>query len=143
MPVRKMPGIRIKDKKQTSGGLRYLDVDLKDILAAIGAPVLNSRWVGRDLWCVRKRNGVAEELREKRLKFSGEELLEFASRAGLIIDGRFEARGHGAAKRPWLIIVAFDSTFYDVWSSKSNVIERIKERYNEVSEIPNIIQNLK
>jgi hypothetical protein len=137
-----MPSIRIQDKIQRASG-SFLDVYLKDILSAIGEPVLTSRWVCRDLWCVRSRDGVPQELREKRLKFSGEEIMLFASNAGQVIDGRFEARGQGAAKRPWLIIVAFDSTFYDVWSSKPNVIERIKERYNDVSDIPNIIQNLK
>ena len=137
-----MPSIRIQDKRKRASG-RFLDVRLKDILTAIGEPVLTSRWVGRDLWCVRSHDGLPQELKEKKLKFSGEEMLLFASNAGLVIDGRFEARGQGAAKRPWLVIVAFDGTFYDVWTSKPNIIEKIKERYNDVSEIPNIIENLK
>src|SRR5215204_3966837 len=137
-----MPSVRIQDKIKRASG-NFLDVHLKDILSAIGEPVLTSRWVGRDLWCVRKRDGVPEELRLDRLKFTGKEILEWSSKVGQIIDGRFEARGQGAAKRPWLIIVAFDSSFYDVWSSKPNAIERIKERYNNVSDIPNIVQNLK
>ena len=138
-----MQSIRIADKKERGGG-RFLDVQLKDILAAIGDGVADSRWTGRELWCVRRRaDGEGEELREKRLKFSGAEILKFAERAGLIIDGRFEARGQGAAKRPWLIIVAFDSSFFDVWSSKPRVIEQLKARFNDVTEIAEITPHLK
>ena len=137
-----MPSIRIQNKIQRRSG-SILDVQQKDILSAIGEPVLTSRWVSRDLWCVRLRNDTPQELQEKRLKFSGEEIMRFASNAGQVIDGWFEARGQGTAKRPWLIIVAFDSTFYDVWTSKTKVIERIKERYTDVSDIPSIVQNLK
>jgi hypothetical protein len=137
-----MPSIRIEDKKQTGSG-NYLDFAVHDILTAIGESVLKSRWIARDLECVRKCDGGAEQLREKRLKFSGEEILKWSARAGLIINGRFEARGQGPAKRLWLIIIAFDTTFYDVWSSKTHVLEKIRARFNNVSDIPKIVENLK
>ena len=126
-----MPGIRIRDTKQ-SGGLSF---DLRDILAVIGEPVLASKWRCLKIWSTVRVDGEWCSFRDSRFKLSGAEMVRFACDHAQIIDGRFEAKGEGAAKHPWLIIVAHDSSFYEVWSSKSWVIEKLKIRFEDVIDI--------
>ena len=129
-----MPSIRIQDKKQRNSG-RFLSFDLKDILSEIGEPIFKSNWRCTKVWCIKVLDGEPMSFRDSRFKLSGEEFANFASEATQVIDGRFEAKSEGAAKKPWLVIVAFDSTFYEVWSSKSWVIEKLKARFDDVIDI--------
>lgn len=131
-----MFGIKIKDTKPSAGGGSFLSFDLRDILAAVGEPVLSSRWRCRDLWYIAERDGKFNEFREARQKLTGEEMIRFAGSIHQTIDGRFEARGGGAAKRPWLIILAVDSSWFEVWSSKRKVLERVRRRFEKVSDLP-------
>jgi hypothetical protein len=130
-----MLGIKIQDKRQ-SNGISFLSFDLRDIIAVIGEPVLSSRWLCYDLCYTANRNGRSVEIREERLKISGEELIHLASSIHQTIDGRFEAKSGGAAKMPWLIIIAFDSSWFEVWTSKPQVIEKLKEHFQMVNDIP-------
>jgi hypothetical protein len=112
-----------------------LSFDLRDILAVIGEPVRKSRWRCYDLWFTAKRNEKFSEFRESRLKLTGDELMQFAFEIHQTIDGRFEATGEGAAKKPWLVIKAVDSSWFEVWTSKPKIIEKLKERFQIVNEI--------
>jgi hypothetical protein len=132
-----MPAIRIQRKNRPDGKPeKYFD--LKDILAAVGERVNKSRWRCRDLWVLARFNDHDDSYRIDRLKLSGEELMEMASKIRQTIDGRFEARGEGAAKNPWLVIVAFDSSWFEVWSSKPWVIDRVKTQLHDTTIITNI-----
>ena len=131
-----MFGIKIKDSKRSGGGSSFLSFDLRDILAAVGEPVFASRWRCRDLCYTAVRDGRFDEFREARRKFTGEEMVQFAGSIHQTIDGRFEARGGGAAKRPWLVILAVDSSWFEVWSSKREVLERVRARFEKVSDLP-------
>jgi len=131
-----MLGIKIQDKRLSKSGGSLLSFDLRDILAVIGEPVNKSRWRCIDLWYTANRNGRLSEIREARLKLSGEELTQLASDIHQTIDGRFEAKSDGATKKPWLIIVAFDSSWFEVWSSKPWAIEKLKKHFQMVSDIP-------
>ena len=132
-----MAAIRIKNKKR-SDGKPERRFDLKDILSTVGERVIESRWRCRDLWVLANFDEHPDSYRISRLKISGDELMKMASKIYQTIDGRFEARGEGAAKNPWLIIVAFDSSWFEVWSSKSWVIEKIKTNFQDTTDITNI-----
>jgi len=105
-----MIGVKIKDKKQSTGGISSLNFALKDVLAVVGEKVLTSRWRCWDLNYLRKIKGEWYPNKDKTLKLSGAELIDFSENVGLILDGRFEAKSEGGAKRPWLLIVAFDTS---------------------------------
>jgi hypothetical protein len=132
-----MPAIRMQNKEQPDGR-RVQSFDLKDILTVIGEAVIKSRWRCRDLWLLASFNGQSDSYRMRRLKASGEELMLLASKTHQTIDGRFEARSEGAAKHPWLIIVTFDSSWFEVWSSKPWVIERLKSHFMNTTDITDI-----
>jgi hypothetical protein len=136
-----MLGIKIQDKRQSSNG-RFLSFDLRDILAVIGEPVKQSKWLCYNLCYTAKRNGMFNEFRESRLKLSGGELIELASEIHQTIDGRFEAKTEGATKKPYLVIVAFDSSWFEVYSSKSGIIDKLKNHFQMVSDITTALGQL-
>lgn len=130
-----MLGIKIQDSIRSPSGGSFLSFDLRDILAVVGEAALTSRWRCRDLCYTAVRDGGIGEFREARRKISGAELARFAASVHQTIDGRFEARGSGAAKHPWLIILAVDSSWFEVWSSKREVLKSVKARFQQVSDI--------
>lgn len=131
----KMQGIKIQDKRISNSGGTVLNFDLRDILAVIGEPAHEARWRCRDLWCTASINGETVSVEEEKMDFSGEEFIKFASSIHQTIDGRFEVRREGAAKKPWLLIVAFDSSWFEVWTTKPAIIERLKNRFQDISDI--------
>lgn len=131
-----MQGVKIQDKRESSSG-RFLNVYLKDILPLLGEKVLTSRWRCWDLDYSLKRNIEWYSKKDKTMKMSGEELVKFSENVGQIIDGKFEAKSEGAAKHPWAKIVFFDSSWAEVWSSKTWVIEKVKEHFEDVTVISN------
>lgn len=122
-----MLGIKIQD---SAAG--HLGFDLRDILLVIGDSVRASQWRCSDLWYLEERDGQVGELRERRRRFSGEEIIEFAAGVRQTIDGRFVAKST-EGKRPWLIILAVDSSWWEVWSSKPKVLENLKSAFTKVS----------
>jgi hypothetical protein len=130
-----MIGVKIQDKTESSGGGRFLNVYLKDILPLLGESVLTSRWRCWDLWYLKNVDGEWYSNKDETMKMSGEELIKFSESVGQINDGKFEARSEGAAKHPWAKIVFFDSTWAEIWSSKTWVIEKVKERFEDVTDI--------
>ena len=59
-------------------------------------------------------------------------MLQFAAAIHQTIDGKFIAKKHGTNK-PWLVIQAVDSSWFEVWSSKQKVIEELSTRFAKVT----------
>lgn len=129
-----MIGVKIQDKRESSSG-RFLNVYLKDILPLLGERVLTSQWRSWDLYFLKKIDGEWYSNKDKTMKISGEELIKFSESVGQIIDGKFEAKTEGATKHPWAKIVFFDSSWAEVWSSKTWIIEKVKENFEDVNDI--------
>ena len=127
-----MFGIKIRDSKPSAGGGGVLSFDLRDILEAIGEPALSSEWRCLRLWYTAVKDGTFSEFRETRLRLSGKEIVEFAFSVHQTIDGEFIAKKDGANK-PWLIIRAVDSSWFEVWSSKKKVLEELEARLAKVT----------
>lgn len=126
-------GIKIQDTRPGGGWLCF---GLSDILDVIGEPALSSEWRCLNLWCIATRDETVYEFRERRLRFTGKELFEFAARVQQTIEGEFIAKKQGSNKA-WLIIKAVDSSWFEVWSSKPKLLEEFKSRFTKVSSIPN------
>ena len=109
-----------------------LSFDLRDILEVIGEPALTSDWRCLNLWYTAVKDGQFSEFRERRRRLSGKELVEFTASVHQSIDGKFIAKKDGTNK-PWLIIRAVDSSWFEVWCSKQEVLEELKGRFTQVS----------
>ena len=130
-----MFGIKIQDSTRPAGGGAWLSFDLRDILHSIGEPALESEWRGRGLYYLLMRDGVCGEFDEARRDFSGKEFVEFAATVHQTIDGEFTAKKPGSNKA-WLVIEAVDSSWFEVWSTKPQVLDRLKLKFSEVTSLP-------
>jgi len=120
-----MKGIRIKDLHEG----KYLSFDLVDVLPLLGERATRSKWLVSDIWATMKQIDQSMEL--DRSWFSWEELQSLATGAQQIIDGRFEGYEVDEEK-PWVIVLAVDSSYWEIISSDTEVIEAVAARFFQV-----------
>ena len=129
-----MQGLKIKDLEQTELG-GFLNFDLKEILSAIGEPVIVSTWRCHNIECTGENAERLYELSEESQNVSGKELVEIAEGIFQTFDGELEAYRDGE-EDPWLMVNAVDSSWFEVFSVDSAVLESIRSRFQDVSELP-------
>jgi hypothetical protein len=129
-----MHGLKIKDLRQTELG-GFLNFHLKEIFSAIGDPVSVSTWKCHNVECTGENAQRLYELSEEGQSVSGKELVAIVAGIFQTIDGEFEAYRDGK-KNPWLVVNAFDSSWFEVFSVDSTVLESIRSSFQDVSELP-------
>lgn len=143
-----MQGVRIRDNNKGQGS--GLSFGLKEILEVIGERVVESTWKCREVDYVAKPENALHETNKNKLidafgnlvneynlkkhEMSGKYLQEFAGKVMLIINGEFLGYYQGA-KRPWIIIKAFDSSWWEVFSKKPEYVSRFKEVFKDVKDV--------
>ncbi|MCU7843417.1 MAG: hypothetical protein KZQ93_06220 [Candidatus Thiodiazotropha sp. (ex Monitilora ramsayi)] len=125
-----MKAVTIHDVINRGSG-SYLTFDLIDILNLFPRRVISSSWSVEGVWCIQKE-GEEQEPKFKG-QISGKDLNHFATNVNQIIDGVFKGFEEGS-KKPWLVIVADDSTLYAVISNEDAVINEIKDKFKVVKE---------
>ena len=127
-----MRGLTIADTDNRN----ILRVDLKDILRVVGEKGLQSVWT---LHGIESVNGeFADEmhrLSDTDIVISGARLRFLADRILQVIDGEFRGAADTASK-PWILIRAIDSSAFDVSTNDGHLLERVRENFKEVTEIP-------
>lgn len=141
-----MQGVRISDKHEGRG----LSFGLKEILEIIGERVIESTWKCREIDYVAKSENALSKTNKNKLidafgnsvneynlkkqEMSGKYLQEFAGKVMLIINGEFLGYYQGA-KSPWIIIKAFDSSWWEIFSKKPEYVLRFKEAFKDVKDV--------
>jgi hypothetical protein len=130
-----MEAIRIHDENARGS----LDFDLKDILAVLGRRAANSTWSigaveGEEEWGLDASGPASNELEELALtetRISGRRLLRLASGIQQTIWGRFV--GYDASSvDPWIVVIACDSTLFEIRTSDGEALSRFKTRFKDV-----------
>jgi hypothetical protein len=120
----------------TEAGARgALDFELEDVLAALGPAVLTSQWRCSGLWCIAKDDrdvDLFDRLPTLDGLISGETLLRACGRVSQFIDGEFE--GAAAGRDPWIIVRAVDSSFWEAFSDRQDVLDAIRARFRVVDD---------
>jgi hypothetical protein len=129
-----MKGLKITDSRQTELG-GFLKFDLKEVFSAIGDPVSVSTWRCHNVECIGENAERLHELSEEGQSVSGKELVQIVAGIFQTIDGEFEAYRDGK-EDPWLVVNAVDSSWFEVLSADSAVLESIKSSFQDVSELP-------
>jgi hypothetical protein len=129
-----MQGLKIRDLGKTELG-GFLNFDLKEILAAIGDPVIVSTWRCHNVECTGENAERLYELSEEGQSVSGKELVEIVAGIFQTFDGEFEAYRDGK-EEPWLVVNAVDSSWFEVLSVDSAVLESIRSSFQDVSALP-------
>jgi hypothetical protein len=115
---------------------RGAEINLIDVLGIFRDRVASSSWaiagveaLGAD--SATQLNAYSDE----EATIDGEELLRLASEVTQVIDGNFTGF-QIAQDDPWIIIYAVDSSSYDVLTDEQAVLEAIRSRFNDVTDIP-------
>lgn len=122
--------LRIHDLLPDGG---YLAVDLRHVLELLGHRGISSQWSVSGVWATGEASRDLESLDDSS-PISGAELKRMAENVTQVIDGRFDGRV-SPDHPPWIIIVADDSTFYDVHCDDPDVLKAIRERFEQVEEV--------
>jgi hypothetical protein len=123
-----MPTLRITDQDD-AGCLAF---DLFELLQLIGEPAVGSRWRCSVEALIPKPgvDNLGAALSGDHV-YDGAVLLQLAGKTLQIHDGLFEAFRSGETA-PWLILEAFDTTWWEVSSQDSSVLESIRNNFESV-----------
>ena len=132
-----MPKIIIRDGTGPNEG-NCLSFDLAQVLAALGPHAISSYWSYRDLWFVSHDDQEVPELEqdsEAMHLLSGHDLMAATDRILQVIDGEFAAFDDEQNK-PWVIVRAVDSSFWEVESPDANVVAAVRGCFRSVEDNP-------
>lgn len=124
-----MKGITIQDNNEGEG---FLNFDLIDILKIIGERAIKSNWLCKHVECQGEMADVLHTISDSQEIISGKKLVEIASGIMQIIDGMFLAFNNEKNK-PWLIISAIDSSYFDVEVDDIVIMEKLTNRFHKIS----------
>jgi hypothetical protein len=126
-----MQAVRIRDMEP---GGRFLAVDLRHVLDALGERALDSSWQIDGLWATPETEANAlERLANQQEPVPGRTLKEAAYKVDQVIDGEFLAFEPGQDEL-WVIVEAVDSSYYTVRSKEPAVLWSIRDRFRDVSD---------
>jgi len=120
-----MEGVAIYDLRPT----RVLAFDLRDILKALDSDLVGSVWRCRNVECW--QGPALEDAAAQSLQLTTDELKLRADPAVQTIWGDFLAT-RADESQPWLQISAIDSSYFEVFSTSSGVLMKIRSRFTDV-----------
>lgn len=125
-----------------------LALDLRDLLRLLAPRSFEARWVvttvksskPRHEWFEATGQGGErlEELAQHNGQLSGSDLASLAENTRQVIWGEFVGWGPTQSEKPWVIIRAVDSTFYEIESDDEAVLNKIRSTYKDIrtGEVP-------
>ncbi|MBN8941223.1 MAG: hypothetical protein J0H01_17085 [Rhizobiales bacterium] len=118
-------------------------IDLRHILAALGQRASTSWWkvsgvpsVDEALMVHGRRSEELEEFDRSGRRVRGDGLLLVASGVDQVIWGRFEGFDAQGSDEPWIVVIAFDSTWFDVSTADDAALARIGAAFADVELLP-------
>ncbi len=132
-----MNRIRIQDLDERR---RVLAFDLKDILSALRPKATRSFWsVGAveegapdGLDVTGEVAAELEGLAQSGERVNGRRFLKLAQRIRQVIWGEFRGYDSPSSTTPWIIIIAFDSAWFEVRSADEDALARLKAAFKDV-----------
>jgi hypothetical protein len=139
-----MKTIRISDS--TPNGV--LAVDLSGILRVVGSRAAKSVWRAsaveasiaghpiverEEIWGTGDGADELDELTRSGVRVSGARLVEIAKKVTQIIWGEFKGYDGPSIVDPWIIIIAFDGTWFEVRSIDDEALSRLQASFKDVS----------
>lgn len=126
-----MHGITISDS--TPDG--FLAINLIDILEIIAPAIATTQWQITNLECLGITAEKLYQIADDRQLISSELLLKLVAEITQVIDGKFQGYLLNE-NQPWLIITAVDSSAYDVETVDENILNQIRQQFQQISELP-------
>ena len=116
-----------------------LAIDLRHVLRTLGPHAMQSVWeiaeetsFNEPLAAVGDEADRLENLSKHSNRIDGTKLLQIAEAVDQVIWGEFRAYESAASDRPWVIVRAVDSTFYEVESDDLTVHNDLQRSFSDV-----------
>ena len=114
-----------------------LAFDLRDLLTLLAPVSLEAEWsvtnpAYEEFFATGEGGAALEKLAAESATVNGKELLALANDTTQVIWGDFVGTYQNRPGQIWTIIRAFDSSYYEVTTSDSEVLERVKGHFNDV-----------
>jgi len=127
-----MATLRIFDL--TEGG--WLACELRDLLRLLAPRSLQATWTisaGHEDFEATGEGGVElERLAQRDSQISGAELAALAEKTHQVIWGKFIGSLPTSPEENWIVIHAFDTTFYEISTLDELVLQKIKSTFADV-----------
>lgn len=126
----------IKDKVHAGGPLAF---SLKEVLRALGPGATDWLWVvsdveeGEALEAVGPSFPELEALKPSGDRVPGSRLARIADGIDQVIWGEFRAYRDEGAAEPLVRVVAFDGSYYEVWSEDAALIGRVQSSFGDTT----------
>jgi len=114
-----------------------LAFDLRDVLAALGPQADRAIWrVGRAAGEFMVTGGDAadelESLAESGAPLRGKRLRQISRHVQQTIFGEFMGYENASSADPWIIVIAYDSTWFEVQSRDEAALDRLNAAFKDV-----------
>ncbi|MCJ2128255.1 hypothetical protein [Methylobacterium sp. E-045] len=116
-----------------------LDFDLRHILAALGTQAIEYSWMVSGVAAydaafdaTGEQAGRLDELATSGRRIRGDRLRDLANGTQQVIWGEFQAYADASATVPVLIVRAIDSSFYEVATNDSYVLQNLRATFRDV-----------
>jgi hypothetical protein len=117
-------------------------VDLRDVLAALGERAISAFWAvsgvdaeGEDVAATGDRADELEALSRSRKRVSGQRLAEIAKGIHQTIGGKFQGYDGVSSVEPWITIIAFDSSWFEIRSPDEGVLCQLGSQFKDTRRI--------
>jgi tetratricopeptide (TPR) repeat protein len=110
------------------------DLDLYDLLAALGERALRSTWLGGGVECYGEKAEELYAFTDQGRSIEGRDFLSIASGIRQTIEGDFQAFDPGA-NAPWIFIRAWDGSGFYVETDDPKIKERLKTHFQSLEEV--------
>jgi hypothetical protein len=132
-----MRGLRINDLKD-----HHLAFDLRDLLHALGPSALSAWWRPRTpVWYIAEEEASIDALewREGDAQWtSGSQVLNETQRLRQVVDGVIEGfrtpNKPTGSDKPWVVLRAVDSSWWEIYTDDSGVLSAIRDRFTDVGD---------
>jgi hypothetical protein len=120
-----------------------LDFDLRDILATLGANAEDAVWdvravEGQEEYGLDATGSAASELEhlaQTGTRISGKQFLGLAKAIRQVIWGEFRGYETATSADPWIVVTAFDSTWFEVRSTDEPTLARLRNAFKDVRSV--------
>ena len=119
-----------------------LAIDLRHVLRALGHRARTSVWEVGEETSFNEPVAVTgdaadnlERLSRQSARVAGSELMRLAENVDQVIWGEFRAFEDPASDKPWLIVRAIDSHFYEVESDETAIHDAVDSAFRDVRNV--------
>jgi hypothetical protein len=117
-----------------------LAFDLKDIIAKLGPKASRSFWnvsaIEDGLDVIGESAAELEELSLSGERINGRRFAKLVEGVRQVIWGKFTGYEYPASHNPWIVIIGYDSTWFEVRSPDEAALSRLESAFRDVRLVP-------